>query len=108
MPEVPPHAITAEEYAKIIAMEEKIRNLRLAIVGTGFIGFVFTLFSFSYVYYSNTYHYTSALQQYMLSLCYAILVAIPFIIVIVYFGYRMSKHIYRLGRGKFEPPQVIE
>ncbi len=108
MTEVSPHSMTAEEYAKVVAMTARIRGLRMAIFGTGIVGFVSSLTAFLYLPALNSYRYSSLAQQLEYALASAFIVSIPFIVFMLFLTYRVNKHIDRLSRGRFEPVKVIE
>ena len=106
-----PHPISAEEYAKVRAVLERIEGLRRAMVAIIAIGLFcsFLAWFLSLVSYIFAYPYSSnPVNPFYSALVYAVLVFIPFLLLTGYFSYRVNRHIERLSRGKYEPPRIIE
>jgi hypothetical protein len=101
-----PHSMTAQEYAKVRAILERIAGLRRAMTATAVIGVLASILAWLFV--TSFELLTLNASAFGLGLEYGIVAFVPFIAIIGYFSYRVNRHIDRLSRGKYEPPMMIE
>jgi hypothetical protein len=97
------HPKTAEEDAMIKATLARISGLRLLMVGVSVMAGVVALVVYLYEYV--IFSLAGNPNTLFLSLSYSIFSAIPFMGVIGFASFRANKHIRRLSRGRYMPPQ---
>jgi hypothetical protein len=94
------HPMTAAEYSKIRSVLERIAGLRRAMVVTGVVGVITSLLVFEIVSSSDL--LTSSPDAFPAGFWYGALAFTPFVATIGYLSSRVSHHIERLARGKYE------
>ena len=102
----PSTVMTAQEYAKITAVVQRINGLRQAMWAAGISAVILSLMVFVSVY-AGQYLVSSSLA-YRDGLTYGGLTLLPFVLIIGFLSYRVSVYVARLSVGKFERLKKIE